>query len=60
MEKRYIGIDMGAETIKVVELIYNNNRIELDKKHIAEHHNEPVGTLLKLLKKIEWDNLCKT
>lgn len=48
---------MGAETIKVVKLLTENGSIEWKDKYIIEHQNEPVDALLKILNKIDWDEI---
>ncbi|NOZ85054.1 MAG: CoA activase [Deltaproteobacteria bacterium] len=51
--KRYIGIDVGAETVKVVELLKHGDKLEPGRKLIAEHHKEPEKVILDLCKQID-------
>ena len=51
---RFIGIDVGAETIKVVELTDLGGRLAWTRRAIIEHHKEPVGRLLPMLEDAGW------
>jgi activator of 2-hydroxyglutaryl-CoA dehydratase len=43
MPKRFIGIDIGAETIKAVVLdVSKNAATNLSRRAILEHHKEPL------------------
>ena len=57
MSKRYIGIDMGAETIKVVELTHDGENLNWTGRWLVEHHKEPARRLLELLKTLDWDTV---
>lgn len=59
MDKRFVGIDVGAETVKVVELLQlADGRLRWVGQHIVEHHKEPNETLLRILETIAWDELA--
>ncbi|MCK5797656.1 MAG: CoA activase, partial [Deltaproteobacteria bacterium] len=58
MTKRFVGIDVGAETVKVVELLEDEGSLRWANQWIAEHHKEPIETLLKLLGNIPWDDIA--
>ncbi len=54
---RYIGIDAGAETIKVVELFAEGAELRWGKRYLVEHGKEPGTKLLEILKKIDWNSV---
>lgn len=56
MSKRVIGIDVGAETIKAVELVEENGVREWRKRVIVEHNKEPMEALRKLLLGMEFES----
>ena len=55
MRERYIGIDAGAETIKVVELTREGGELRWTGRKITEHHKEPGAAILRLLSRLGWD-----
>jgi predicted CoA-substrate-specific enzyme activase len=55
MSERFIGIDIGAETVKVVELVRDSDQLRWTRRHCAEHHKEPGALLLRLLREWGWD-----
>jgi predicted CoA-substrate-specific enzyme activase len=58
MSERFIGIDMGAETIKVVELTQDDEgQLRWSRRHLVEHHKEPGKHLLELLSSWGWDTV---
>ena len=56
--KRFIGLDVGAETIKAVELTRRDGVLERTRKELVEHHKAPGPALLGLLKGWEWEGLA--
>ena len=56
--QRYLGIDVGAETIKLAELIQDGTSREWGRCEIVEHHKEPGPALLRLLRTWNWDTLA--
>ena len=54
MRERFLGIDVGAETVKIIELIRKREGLELGRRARAEHHKEPRETLLRLLSDFDW------
>ncbi|MBI5069158.1 MAG: CoA activase [Deltaproteobacteria bacterium] len=54
---RYIGIDVGAETIKVVELSREGSTLRWERRQVAEHHKEPGKTLVEILRGWDWDRV---
>jgi activator of 2-hydroxyglutaryl-CoA dehydratase/predicted nucleotide-binding protein (sugar kinase/HSP70/actin superfamily) len=53
MNPAYIGIDVGAETIKVVKLEEHGARVLVADHTEAAHHKDPQGTILALLAALE-------
>src|SRR3990170_2269129 len=49
MTDRWLGIDIGAETIKVVELRREGADLAWARRLVVEHHEEPGPVLLDLL-----------
>jgi len=52
--QRYLGIDLGAETIKVVELLQESGPPVIGRRRIVEHHKEPIPRLVELLNEFDW------
>jgi predicted CoA-substrate-specific enzyme activase len=57
MSERFIGIDIGAETIKVVELVKENEELRWSRRALVEHHKEPASQLRELLSQWGWDEV---
>ena len=55
MPKRTIGIDIGAETIKIAEVLETDGELRRGRQLIEEHHKEPRRTLLSMLADWDWD-----
>ena len=55
--QRFLGIDVGAETIKVIELLRDGPELRIGRRQLVEHHKEPTQRLLDLLAEFDWDNL---
>ena len=53
--QRFLGIDLGAETIKVVEVIRAGGRLTAGRRRLAEHHKKPAACLLGLLREFDWE-----
>jgi predicted CoA-substrate-specific enzyme activase len=51
---RFIGIDAGAETIKLVELVRNAGGIKIGRRKILEHGKKPGVALLDALRRWNW------
>jgi predicted CoA-substrate-specific enzyme activase len=54
---RHIGIDVGAETVKVVELTREGRELRWSRRQVADHHKDPGGTLLRLLGDWNWERV---
>ena len=52
--ERFMGIDVGAETIKVVELLRDGATLRCGRRQIVEHGKEPGRCLLNLLPDWDW------
>ncbi|MBN2803923.1 MAG: CoA activase [Deltaproteobacteria bacterium] len=58
LNKRFLGIDIGAENIKIAELtLKEDGKLEFSKRELVEHNKEPEQILLKLLKKFKWESI---
>ncbi|MDH5720833.1 MAG: acyl-CoA dehydratase activase-related protein [Spirochaetia bacterium] len=57
MKESFIGIDVGAETIKIARVSKEEDKIQLENQEIIEHHNEPGASLLELIQKFDWNNI---
>ena len=55
---RFIGIDMGAETLKVVELVREGAIVKVARRALAEHHKEPGPRLVEILREWDWDGVA--
>ena len=55
--ERFIGIDIGAETIKIVELQGRGGQLRWSRRAMLEHHKEPRERLLEELGEWRWDEI---
>jgi activator of 2-hydroxyglutaryl-CoA dehydratase/predicted nucleotide-binding protein (sugar kinase/HSP70/actin superfamily) len=55
---RFIGIDVGAETIKVVELARLGAELHFVRRQRVEHGKEPGPVLVSLLKQWNWPTVA--
>ncbi|MEI2725058.1 MAG: BadF/BadG/BcrA/BcrD ATPase family protein [Verrucomicrobiota bacterium] len=55
--RRFLGLDVGAETIKVVEVLCAGPEWRISRRRLVEHHKEPTQRLLELLGEFDWPNL---
>ncbi len=58
LSQRFVGIDLGTESIKVVELARGAQALEWVRHLFAEHHKEPVAALRTLLSEIDWEGVA--
>ncbi len=54
---RFLGIDVGAETIKIVEVVSGGRGVSWTRRAIAEHQKTPRESLVKMLGEFDWDSL---
>ncbi|MBI4818003.1 MAG: CoA activase [Deltaproteobacteria bacterium] len=50
---RYVGVDVGAETVKIVELLREGPKLSVGRRFASEHRKEP-GPLIQRVWK-DWD-----
>lgn len=56
--RRTVGIDAGAETIKVVVCEQAPGEpIKVVSRDLREHHKEPSKVLVEMLRRVEWDTV---
>jgi activator of 2-hydroxyglutaryl-CoA dehydratase/predicted nucleotide-binding protein (sugar kinase/HSP70/actin superfamily) len=53
---RYIGIDAGAENIKVVEVSRTAEILEVTRREVIEHGKKPGVALVELLGRWDWSS----
>jgi len=56
MTHRYLGIDIGAEALKVVELARSAAGFTCTRRALVEHRKEPVPRLLDVLEDLDWQS----
>ena len=54
---RYIGIDIGAENIKLAELSGEDGALRWTRRQVADHHKDPGKALLGLLAGWDWERV---
>ncbi len=54
---RYLGIDLGAESLRVVELTRAGAELRWTRRAVVEHHKAPGPRLLSLLAEFDWSSL---
>lgn len=57
MSQRYVGIDVGAETIKIVELAKRDGALVCTRRSLVEHDKEPGRALLAELAGWDWQGV---
>ncbi len=55
--KRYVGIDVGAETLKVVELHEDNGQVTIARKERIAHGKAPAEALRAALERFSFDGI---
>lgn len=56
--QRFVGIDVGAETIKVVELVREKGRLRWERSEILPHHEEPEPVTRGMLERLGWTEVA--
>ncbi|MCP4446986.1 MAG: CoA activase [Myxococcales bacterium] len=54
MTTRTLGIDLGAETIKAVELIHSSGEVKVGRRRTVDHHKQPARAVRALLEELDW------
>ena len=54
---RYVGIDVGAESIKVVELSGDGENLRWTRRQAVEHHKDPAVALTSVLAAWDWERV---
>jgi predicted CoA-substrate-specific enzyme activase len=57
MHERYLGIDLGAETIKFILLERENGRLVITSDYILAHDKNPIHAFKKGISKFDWESL---
>ena len=52
---RFIGVDVGAETVKLVELLRDEDGLRVNRRDIFEHGKKPGSALLEAMRCWNWD-----
>ena len=55
--ERFVGIDVGAETIKLAEVAREGEGLRLIRHALVPHGKEPGARLLELLRVWDWDSV---
>jgi predicted CoA-substrate-specific enzyme activase len=58
MTSRYVGIDVGAEAIKLVELAREADGLRWTRREVADHHKDPAAALTALLASWDWPSVA--
>ena len=59
MRARYVGIDVGSETIKIVELTGVDRTLQWTGRRFIEHNKQPVDALRALLSEVDWEGVTR-
>jgi activator of 2-hydroxyglutaryl-CoA dehydratase len=54
---RFLGIDVGAETVKVLELIRQDGHLAVGRRAWREHGKRPGPVLRDLLSELDWEGV---
>jgi len=57
MPERFIGIDVGAETVKIAELTVDGPQRRWTHRDVVEHHRRPGPYLMRVLGALDWDGV---
>ena len=57
LSHRFIGIDIGAETLKVAELVRERGSLACVRSTLVEHEKNPETLLLRILKEWDWESV---
>ena len=51
---RFLGSDIGAETLKLVEVLKDGDSCKIVRQEILEHDKKPGGELIDMLQRSGW------
>ena len=54
---RFVGIDVGAETVKLLELLRDENGSYIGRREIFEHGKKPGAALIDALRRWDWNSV---
>ena len=57
MDPRYLGIDIGAETIKIAEILCRDGHLQWTRHRLEEHRKDPGPELLRMLHDFDLDEV---
>ena len=57
MHERYLGIDLGAETIKFILLERQNGRLVITYDSVVAHDKNPIHAFKKGISTLDWESL---
>jgi len=55
--ERFLGIDLGAETLKIAELTRVGGELRFARRLLAEHHAQPGPRLQAVLCGLDWESV---
>ncbi|MBZ5500222.1 MAG: acyl-CoA dehydratase activase-related protein [Acidobacteriia bacterium] len=55
--ERFVGVDIGAETIKAVELVREDGLLRTVRRVIEEHAKDPGPALLRIFRDWDWSQV---
>ncbi len=55
--RRFVGVDVGAETIKLAEVVRENGALRVVRRQLAAHRKDPGAKLVELLGPWDWDRV---
>jgi predicted CoA-substrate-specific enzyme activase len=55
MSERFIGLDIGAETVKVVEVLRDGTTLRWGRRRLVEHAKDPAGVVPELLRELDFE-----
>ena len=54
---RFVGVDAGAETIKLIELQRGGTELRVTRREIVEHGKKPGPALVETLRRWNWGSV---
>jgi len=57
MAERYVGLDVGAETLRVVGLEEREGTLAVARRTILEHHKDPASAVIAVLRDWDWESV---